>query len=336
MAISISRARLNARYRINADLVLDTALHLGGGRNPAKGTDAPILRDGFGRPYIPGSSLKGALRAAVERIVPNLDVSACGLFTPVEAHKGEDDLKKRNGEERRNDETNRSFCLTPLREDHPRREAYRLLEEALGKRLEDLNDKTQEKIKNNILSNQCRLPNNARITEELLLCVLDENLCEVCKAFGAPLISSTLYFHDAPVKEESWIGLTQVRDGVGIDRDSGRAVDRIKYDYEIVPPQTVFKFSMTVETGEARALGLAALVVHELKTGNVPLGGIRSRGLGRCHLEATEDCVEALNFTDMDALKAYLKDDQITKLTLDAFIKQHIEKLWSKQEAGNV
>jgi CRISPR-associated RAMP protein (TIGR02581 family) len=320
--LSMSRAKLKFRYRISAGLVLDTALHLGGGRNPAKGTDSPILRDGFGKPYIPGSSLKGALRAAVERIVPNLKVSACGIYESVEVQKGEVEAKM--------------FCLTPLREDHPRREAYRLLEEALGKKLEDLNAEEREKIKMNLLSDKCRLPANERITEELLVCVLDENLCEVCKAFGAPLISSTLYFHDASIKEESWIGLTQVRDGVGIDRDSGRAVDRIKYDYEIVPPQTVFNFAMTIETGEDRALGLAALVLHELQAGNVPLGGIRSRGLGRCHLEAKDECVEALDFTNMDTLKAYLTKDEVTKLTLDTFIKQHIEKLWSKQEAGHV
>jgi len=321
MNSQISRDRLKFRYRINADLVLDTALHLGGGRNPAKGTDSPILRDGFGRPYIPGSSLKGALRAAVERIVPNLKISACGLYAPIEVQKGEADAE--------------TVCLTPLREDHPRREAYRLLEESLGKKLEDLNQEARGKIKS-LLGGNCRLSVNERVTEELLLCVLDENLCEVCKAFGAPLISSTLYFHDASIKEESWIGLTQVRDGVGIDRDSGRAVDRIKYDYEIVPPQTIFNFSMTIETGEDRALGLAALVLHELQAGNVPLGGIRSRGLGRCHLEGKEECVEALDFTNMDALKAYLTKDKVTKLSLDAFIKQHIEKLWIQKEAGHV
>lgn len=336
MAMSISRAKLKARYRISADLILDTALHLGGGRNPAKGTDAPILRDGFGKPYIPGSSLKGALRAAVERIVPNLNVSACGLYAPVEVPPGKNDESKTNPDSlQKSTEPSAGFCLTPLDEKHPRREAYRLLEEALGKRREDLNQEVREKIKI-LLNDHCRVQANERITEELLLCVLDENLCEVCKAFGAPLISSTLYFHDASVKEESWLGLTQVRDGVGIDRDSGRAVDRIKYDYEIVPPQTVFNFSMTIETGEDRALGLAALVLHELREGNVPLGGIRSRGLGRCHLKAQEECVEALDFTSMAALKAYLLDEKPQKLALDVFIKQHIEKLWIQQEAGNV
>lgn len=319
MTAQISRTGLKSRYRVSGDLVLDTALHLGGGRNPAKGTDSPILRDGFSKPYIPGSSLKGALRAAVERIAPNLNVSACGLFASDEVQGSEAQAE--------------SFCLTPLREEHPARKAYRELEEGISKPLsKELKEKAEKHLKNGAY----QLKTNAPITEELLVGVLEKNLCAVCKAFGAPFISSAIYFHDASIDEARWLGLTQVRDGVGIDRDSGRAVDRIKYDYEIVPPQTVFNFSMTIETGEAMALGLAALALHELQQGNVPLGGIRSRGLGRCHLESKATKVEALDFGNIDSLKAYLTKNELKPLTLDDFIQQHIKNLWAEQEASHV
>ncbi|NUO83957.1 hypothetical protein HUU05_28110, partial [candidate division KSB1 bacterium] len=134
MNLLFSRAQLKSRYRVIGDLVLDTALHLGGGRNPAKGTDSPILRDGFSKPYIPGSSLKGALRAAVERIAPNLNVTACGLFASDEVQ----DSEALAG----------SFCLTPLREEHPARKAYRELEEGISQPLsKELKEKAEKNLK---------------------------------------------------------------------------------------------------------------------------------------------------------------------------------------------
>ncbi len=58
-------------YTFRGDLVLSGALHIGsGGGN--EDTDATIIRDAQGKPYIPGSSLRGAFRAAIERLAPTL------------------------------------------------------------------------------------------------------------------------------------------------------------------------------------------------------------------------------------------------------------------------
>ncbi|MCI0692467.1 CRISPR-associated RAMP protein Csx7 [candidate division KSB1 bacterium] len=312
MTNPLSRAKLQARRRVHGELVLDTALHLGGGRNPAKGTDSPIVRDGFGRPFIPGSSIKGAVRAVVERLVPNLQISACGLYD------------------------READCLSALPETDPRRETFRDIQEAFGK---PLNSSLKEKLSallqgtGKSLNN---LPDSREVTEEDLLFLLDLSLCDVCKTFGSPFISAAIFFHDAPVHPEKWVGLTQVRDGVGIDRDSGRAVDGLKYDYEVVPPQTVFQYSMTIETGDALGLGLAALALHELKEGNVPLGGIRTRGLGRCHLDQEKTFVESLELGDLEALKAYLTTGKIFSEPINAFVEKHISKLWTSKEGNHV
>jgi CRISPR-associated RAMP protein (TIGR02581 family) len=57
------------RYTFIGKLELTGALHIGsgGGGTIGKGaaTDATVVRDNQGRPYIPGSSLRGVLRAAV-------------------------------------------------------------------------------------------------------------------------------------------------------------------------------------------------------------------------------------------------------------------------------
>ena len=318
MIAQTSRTDVKSRYRISGDLVLVTALHLGGGRNPAKGTDSPIMRDGFARPFIPGSSLKGALRTTVERIVPNLNISACGLYV--------------RSEMQRNETKDGSICLTPLEENDEAKKNYRELEAAIGKPIDDKLEKNIKKL----LNPSYEKHKNDIVTEDLLLAILRNNLCQVCQAFGSPFLSSSIYFHDASVNEEKWLGLTQIRDGVGIDRDSGRAVDSIKYDYEVVPPQTVFNFSMTVETGDKMVLGLTALALHEFEQSNVLLGGIRSRGLGRCKLAKETVKIDMINFGDPTALKAYLTKNELKTLTLDEFISLHIKNLWAEPEASNV
>lgn len=306
MNVTISRSRLQTRYRVQGKLILETALHLGGGRNPAKGTDSPVIRDGFGRPFIPGSSIKGAVRAAVERIVPTLNINACGLY----------------------DRT--ADCLSALPENHPPRLAYGVLQKSLGQKASDSKE-IKEAISTLLTEEekkQAGLSNSQEITEDLLLLLLDRHLCQVCKTFGSPFLASVIFFHDAAVDVEQWVGITQVRDGVGIDRDSGRAVDKLKYDYEIVPPETAFDFSMTIETDDPLSLGLAAVGLNELVNGNIPLGGIRSRGLGRCRLDADNTTVKSVNLGEMEALKAYLTKGETQSQPVKEFIDNHIQNLW--------
>ncbi|MDZ7373983.1 MAG: CRISPR-associated RAMP protein Csx7 [candidate division KSB1 bacterium] len=62
---------------IRGELVATTALRIGSGveaLDPA-GADLPVIRDSLGRPFIPGSSLRGVLRSHVERIVRSLEPS---------------------------------------------------------------------------------------------------------------------------------------------------------------------------------------------------------------------------------------------------------------------
>lgn len=47
----------------------ETPLHIGGGVTGESATIKPLLKDGLGRPYLPGSALKGVLRHEAERIV---------------------------------------------------------------------------------------------------------------------------------------------------------------------------------------------------------------------------------------------------------------------------
>lgn len=262
--MNLTRARLSSRYSISGLIMLDTALHIGG-QDATTITDSPVIRDGWDRPFIPGSSLKGAFRAAVERIVPNLPgLNTCSI----------------NGDE--------DSCAVKLH-----------------KRTKD-----------------------QRLNELELLVLLDEVLCDTCRTFGTTYLASVALFHDAYLSK-TWRNLavtpTQIRDGVGIDRDSECARDGFKFDFEVVYPQTEFEFTLTLENPGNRDLGLIALGLKEFIEGQITLGGIRSRGLGRCHLKDAK--MQYVNFNDRDALKAYLIDGHMNECSADEFIKTHLGSL---------
>jgi len=55
---------------IEGDLVCETGLHIGAGKGTLEigGADNPVVKDAFGRPYVPGSSLRGRLRSLLEQV----------------------------------------------------------------------------------------------------------------------------------------------------------------------------------------------------------------------------------------------------------------------------
>jgi len=304
--LELDRAHLRARYIFTGRLVLDTALHVGGGRESATVTDSPILRNSLGQPLIPGSSFKGAFRAGVERILPNLPgFRTCQL---TDGYEG---------------------CLSTNRD---LSRDYGGASEAIsqGRAMAAGNTPTAEKDRA-VLENLNRVSWKGKddLSEDDLLELLDEFLCDTCKIFGSVHLAAAAQFHDLPIAV--WAETTQIRDGVGIDRDSERAIDQIKFDYEIVPAQSEFEFRLTLENPTQRGLGLVAIGLQEFINGMIPLGGIRSRGLGRCHLEDVR--LAKLDFTEPASFRQYLLSPsnwaETAAQPLGDFINQQINTLFS-------
>ena len=95
---TLDRSQLRGRYRITGDIVMDTALHIGG-HGTSTITDSPIIRNGDNQPFIPGSSLKGAFRAAVERIVYRISRASVpvGWLTRTNLVLGNSVMKQKTG-----------------------------------------------------------------------------------------------------------------------------------------------------------------------------------------------------------------------------------------------
>ncbi len=74
---------------LEGEIACQTGLHIGAGKGSLEigGADNPVVKDAFGIPYIPGSSLRGRLRSLLEQ--------ALGLAVPSELVY----LSKRRGQE---------------------------------------------------------------------------------------------------------------------------------------------------------------------------------------------------------------------------------------------
>lgn len=67
-------------------LTCQTGLHIGAGKSvDFAGSDLPVVRDASGRPFIPGSSLRGVLRAGIESFCHSLGLNELHRKTPDES-----------------------------------------------------------------------------------------------------------------------------------------------------------------------------------------------------------------------------------------------------------
>ncbi|ADP71117.1 protein of unknown function DUF324 [Rhodomicrobium vannielii ATCC 17100] len=108
------------------------------------------------------------------------------------------------------------------------------------------------------------------------------------KARTKPDRASFVIVEDAIVEDGALA--PEVRDGVGIDRYTGTAADKVKFDREVLPAGTRLFFHLVFEetAGEAENAKIVASLVHALQQGAVPLGASVSRGLGSVRLEKLE------------------------------------------------
>ncbi|HHL38910.1 MAG TPA: CRISPR-associated RAMP protein [Deltaproteobacteria bacterium] len=216
------------RYIFTGTLELKTPLRLSSGVASDE-TDAPLMRDASRRPLIPGSSLRGAVRSEVERIIGAgvvKGLKSCTLFT------GDDCNEK----------------------------AKAFLEELEDGGVTDSAER-EERLMNHILTAHC----------------------DVCRLFGSTVFASRLVFHDSvPLKRGEHRDRSIIRDGVGIDRDTGAARENVKFDYEVLDSGGLsFGFEMTAENIEKEGsdhllINIALLVLK----GGIHVGGKRAAGLG--------------------------------------------------------
>jgi CRISPR-associated protein Csm3 len=96
--------KLVGKLILEGVLHCETGLHVGAGKGSLEigGSDNPVVKDSFGRPYVPGSTLRGRIRSLLEQ--------ATGMAVPSELVY----LSKRKGQEVRIHQSDRpddEICL---------------------------------------------------------------------------------------------------------------------------------------------------------------------------------------------------------------------------------
>ena len=101
---SQTELKLIGKLILEAEMTCETGLHVGAGKGSLEigGSDNPVAKDAFGRPYVPGSSLRGKIRSLLEQ--------SSGLAVPAELVY----LSRRKGQEVRIHQSDRAddeICL---------------------------------------------------------------------------------------------------------------------------------------------------------------------------------------------------------------------------------
>src|SRR3982750_20493 len=96
--------KLIGKLILEGEMLCETGLHVGAGKGSLEigGSDNPVVKDAFGRPYVPGSSLRGKIRSLLEQ--------SGGLAVPSELVY----LSRRKGQEVRIHQSDRpddEICL---------------------------------------------------------------------------------------------------------------------------------------------------------------------------------------------------------------------------------
>jgi len=263
--VFLGRRTFAGRLELVGTLTTRTALRItAGSSRDVSGPDLPVVQDTLGRPYIPGASFKGVLRNCAESLLRTLQLYA----SPT----SQEPLLS---------------CMSVSKSDDSK--AYQWPDQYPGY----LTAGTVAHMKEHEFHNQTEVLNQA----------LYERSCWVCRAFGAPWLASPLLVKDLLLDEASWTGHLGQRNGVGIDRDTGAAREKVRYDFQVVPIDAQFTCQLIIDGACDAEVGVILLALEAMTNGLAHVGGATSRGLGRIVLAM--DWTHCTSIASTDALTIF-------------------------------
>ncbi len=120
--------------------------------------------------------------------------------------------------------------------------------------------------------------------------------CPTCRVFGSTAFIGRIAGEDAYLSKsnedqqesEEQKKFVEHRDGVAIDRLTGGASSRAKFDLEPVTAGTTFTTTLTLRNFEIWQLGMIFVLIQDMHDGLIHIGSGRSRGLGAVTAELNE------------------------------------------------
>lgn len=96
--------------------------------------------------------------------------------------------------------------------------------------------------------------------------------------------ASFIAIDDAEIESSQSIPI-EIREGVGIDRNTGAAADRFKYNRAILPKGTRFPLSVTLDCQKDEEPKDLWQLLQSLEQGHICIGAAKTRGLGKVELK---------------------------------------------------
>lgn len=267
-----------SRFTIVGDYLLDSPLRIG--------TESDgIAVDREGRPIIPGSTFRGALRAYIESVLRSIE---------TDQHATQQTVSLRGGDGR------------PMTSS---RTVY-LACDSTDKRDDDVH--YQGCLTQAIVT---RWVNDPVLSPNLDAALVDCT-CQVCRLFGAPWLAGRVHVPDLVATSDDWKGSLLKRGGLAISRDRDVMIEGSAYQREAVPPGMRFRFQLVTENATPFEQGMILLGLRAFEAGLIALGGDRARGFGfgrlaidwwNCRYIDADHLIETLlgsdpqPFTDSDA-----------------------------------
>jgi CRISPR-associated protein Csm3 len=118
-----TQLQLLGKLILSGDLHCETGLHIGAGKGSLEigGADNPVVKDAFGLPYIPGSSLRGRIRSLLEHA---LGLTSAGELVYLSKRRGQE--VRIHQSDRPDDEIGLLFGRNPGRMDRVEGEAVEM------------------------------------------------------------------------------------------------------------------------------------------------------------------------------------------------------------------
>jgi len=273
-ALGIDLDRLDKLIVIAGVIINETPLRVGKGRGElGEPTDLPVEKLPDGTPYIPGSSLKGALRSLAERMANAMGLRTCNVFSrlsPCELAAAT--IRKAIDALVRGDVEVLSGGLSDILS-----RAKQSKEEAVKGLAEDISG---------IISGFSR-PEQLPEAISSLVERLAGLPCPVCRLFGNKELAAHVDTLNAfPLEVNVKIHFIT---RVAIDRFRMAARSGALFDYEFVPPGHRWEFHVRAYNldlrGQDEASRLLRSVLDYIRDVGLEVGGMKSVGHGLLRLE---------------------------------------------------
>jgi len=272
-------------------LINKTPLYIGKGRGSLGEIDNPVIKREYTRkPYIPGSSLKGALRSFAERLARASNYEVCDPFAESKV------------------------C------------AFRaaLLSKLLSTLLEGIYDESKMASFVNDLARRYRIPTEYVKRANSILSelksrpdVIDElKPCIVCRVFGTHALASHIIINDCDLISNNE-NVISTRTRVAIDRFRNAARSGALFDYEYVIQGCSWNFKVTlfnidIIDGKRDVDILMRRTFEHLSTYGLVIGGMKSVGHGLLVLDSENTHIKKYFISDFSL--SLEKDILLSKL----------------------